>query len=56
MNLLLLVGLSCLIGTALHVSGAPAVVISIADLKLALVKDGAPITGSLFIELGFASN
>src|SRR5436189_1870711 len=43
MKLLLLVGLSCLIGTALHVSGASAVVISIADQKLALVEDGAPI-------------
>ena len=43
MKLFLPICLSWLIGTALHVSGASAVVISIADQKLALVEDGAPV-------------
>ncbi len=43
MKLLHFFGFTCLIATALHASGAPAVVISIADQKLALVEDGAPI-------------
>jgi L,D-transpeptidase catalytic domain len=43
MKLLQLMGFSCLLGTALQASGASAVVISIADQKLALVEDGAPV-------------
>lgn len=42
MKLLHLIGL-ILFGSALHLSAAPAVVVSIADQKLALVENGEPV-------------
>src|SRR5437763_1351809 len=43
MKLLLLSAFMFLFGCALQASAAPAVVVSIADQKLALVEDGAPV-------------